>query len=104
MLGSADEAADLVQRRTCGPGAYRIFEGRSSLRVWLYRIVTSSGLTTIERRGRRGCRAAWAGLATTRTPGRRGLTVDDAGIARILVLGGGPDLFTKFGLPPTMRR
>jgi RNA polymerase sigma-70 factor (ECF subfamily) len=28
------------------------------------------------------------------------LTVTDAGIARILVFGGGPDLLAKFGLPP----
>jgi RNA polymerase sigma-70 factor (ECF subfamily) len=31
------------------------------------------------------------------------LTVTDAGIARILVFGGGPDLVAKFGLPSEMR-
>src|SRR5260370_23297877 len=54
VLGSAEEAEDLVQELHLR--AWRSvdgFEGRSSVRTWLYRIATNVGLTAIERRGRR---------------------------------------------------
>jgi RNA polymerase sigma-70 factor (ECF subfamily) len=53
LLGSVDEAEDLVQETYLRAWrSYGGFEGRSSVRTWLYQIATNASLTALERRGR----------------------------------------------------
>jgi RNA polymerase sigma-70 factor, ECF subfamily len=54
MLGSFDEAEDLVQETLLRAWRrYDTFEGRSSFRTWLYRIATNACLDALRQRPRR---------------------------------------------------
>jgi RNA polymerase sigma-70 factor (ECF subfamily) len=54
MLGSVDEAEDQVQETLLRAWrGYAGFQGRASLRTWLYRIATNSCLRALETRARR---------------------------------------------------
>jgi RNA polymerase sigma-70 factor, ECF subfamily len=54
MLGSIDDAEDQVQETLLRAWrAYEDFEGRSSLRTWLYRIATNACLRALETRSKR---------------------------------------------------
>ena len=74
MLGSWDEAEDAVQEAYLRAfRAWSTFEHRSSVRVWLYRIVTNVCLTALTGRSRRALPSGLAVPATDTT------TVDPAG-------------------------
>jgi RNA polymerase sigma-70 factor (ECF subfamily) len=65
MLGSADEAEDVVQETYLRAWrGYGDFEGRSSVRSWLFRIATNACLTALEQRGRRALPSGLGGPAS----------------------------------------
>lgn len=62
MLGSVDDAEDLVQETMLRAWrAYGDFEGRASMRTWLYRIATNACLNALEHSSRRVLPAGLSG-------------------------------------------
>lgn len=64
MLGSLDECEDLVQDTYLRAWqAYERFEGRSSIRLWLYKIATNTYLNMVQTRKRRPLPSGLSGAA-----------------------------------------
>src|SRR5438874_12769115 len=78
MLGSVDEAEEVVQDVYLDAWrAYGAFEGRSSLRTWLYRIATRACFKALEKSRRRPLRAD-PGAPQTELEGGRGAPAREA--------------------------
>jgi RNA polymerase sigma-70 factor (ECF subfamily) len=78
MLGSVSEAEDMVQETYVRAWrAYGSFEGRSSIRTWLYRIATNACLTARERAARRPLPSGLFGAHTGDEPWR---TTDESAL------------------------
>jgi DNA-directed RNA polymerase specialized sigma24 family protein len=103
MTGSADEAEDMVQETYLRAWrSYARFEGRSSLRTWLYRIATNVCLRAIQRRDRRPLPA---GLGppdgSYQAHAIQVLSTASGRISRIVIFLN-PGLFPAFGLPRSL--
>jgi RNA polymerase sigma-70 factor, ECF subfamily len=70
MLGSVDDAEDVVQETYLRAWrSYGGFEGRSSLRTWLYQIATNACLTARAHRARRALPSGLGGAGGAGGPG-----------------------------------
>ncbi|TCN33410.1 RNA polymerase sigma-70 factor (ECF subfamily) [Kribbella orskensis] len=88
MLGSINDAEDLVQETYLRAWrSYGRFEGRSSLRVWLYRIATNVCLSALEHRSQR---LLPSGLGAPSDDPERPLTIAPVETAWVQPLPGSP--------------
>lgn len=102
MLGSIHDADDLVQETYLRAWrAYAKFEGRSSLRVWLYTIATRACLTALESRARPHLPADLREPAGD-AHGVDVLTLEGTQIARITAFNSA-DLAPLFGYPTVLQ-
>src|SRR6516225_5002195 len=70
MLGSVDDAEDVLQETYLRAWrSYGGFEGRSSLRTWLYQIATNACLTARQHRARRALPSGLGGPGEDRDAG-----------------------------------
>ncbi|MGW5723921.1 sigma-70 family RNA polymerase sigma factor [Amycolatopsis sp. NPDC003865] len=110
MLGTPDEAEDVVQETYLRAiRAYDRFEGRASVRSWLYRIATNACLTALEQRGRRPLPSGLAGSGPGRPagPGRAGRPVaasDPGRVDHAALSGSGGDRGGPRRRPPRVDR
>src|SRR3954470_2531888 len=71
ILGSVQDAEDAVQEALLSPwGALPSFEGRSSLRTWLYRIATNRCINMLRDSGRRSSLTESEGIPDAPQPTR----------------------------------
>jgi RNA polymerase sigma-70 factor (ECF subfamily) len=69
MLGSLDDAEDMVQETYLRAWrSYAGFEGRSSMRTWLYKIATNACTTALQHRPRRPLPSGLGGPGEKREP------------------------------------
>jgi RNA polymerase sigma-70 factor (ECF subfamily) len=90
MLGSIQDAEDQVQETMIRAWrSYEDFEGRASLRTWLYRIATNTCLRALENRGRRPLPS---GLGA---PGERPVAAPSGGHGEVSWLEPIPDVLVR---------
>jgi RNA polymerase sigma-70 factor (ECF subfamily) len=79
MVGSVDDAEDLVQETYLRAWrSYGGFEGRSSVRTWLYQIATNACLTALQQRARRPLPSGLGAPGGDLDAGRSGVRSDIA--------------------------
>ena len=109
MLGSASEAEDAVQETLVRAWrGFEGFEGRSSLRSWLYRIATNVCLDVLKRRQRLAVPTDFspgsvAEVSMGTLPDRSGVAIAGGGARRRTTRPSWPSLGMRSGWPSSRR-